>query len=48
MTSLLPGTLPCGPDDAGDLAIHCLDASQPVVEQLAVEETAFSRAVGHD
>jgi multicomponent Na+:H+ antiporter subunit E len=48
MTSLLPGTLPCGPDDEGDLAIHCLDASQPVVEQLAVEETAFSRAVGHD
>jgi multicomponent Na+:H+ antiporter subunit E len=48
MMSLLPGTLPCGPDEEGALAIHCLDVSQPVVEQLAVEETAFSRAVGHD
>jgi multicomponent Na+:H+ antiporter subunit E len=48
MTSLLPGTLPCGPDEEGSLAVHCLDVSQPVVEQLAVEETAFSRAVGHD
>jgi multicomponent Na+:H+ antiporter subunit E len=48
MMSLLPGTLPCGPDEEGALAVHCLDVSQPVVEQLAVEETAFSRAVGHD
>jgi multicomponent Na+:H+ antiporter subunit E len=48
MMSLLPGTLPCGPDEEGGLAVHCLDVSQPVVEQLAVEETAFSRAVGHD
>lgn len=48
MTSLLPGTLPCGPYEEGGLAIHCLDVSQPVVEQLTVEETAFSRAVGHD
>src|SRR6185369_3546633 len=47
MMSLLPGTLPCGPDEEGGLAVHCLDVSQPVVEQLAVEETAFSRAVGH-
>jgi multicomponent Na+:H+ antiporter subunit E len=48
MMSLLPGTLPCGPDEEGGLAVHCLDVSQPVVEQLAVEETAFSRAVDHD
>jgi multicomponent Na+:H+ antiporter subunit E len=48
MMSLLPGTLPCGPDEEGGLAVHCLDVSQPVVEQLAVEETTFSRAVGHD
>jgi multicomponent Na+:H+ antiporter subunit E len=48
ITSLLPGTLPCGPDEEGGLAIHCLDVSQPVVEQLTVEETSFSRAVGHD
>jgi multicomponent Na+:H+ antiporter subunit E len=48
MMSLLPGTLPCGPDEEGGLAVHCLDVSQPVVEQLTVEENAFSRAVGHD
>jgi multicomponent Na+:H+ antiporter subunit E len=48
MMSLLPGTLPCGPDEEGALAIHCLDVSQPVIEQLTAEETAFSRAVGHD
>jgi multicomponent Na+:H+ antiporter subunit E len=48
MMSLLPGTLPCGPDEEGALAIHCLDVSQPVVEQLTVEETMFSRAVDHD
>ena len=48
MMSLLPGTLPCGPDEEGALAIHCLDVSQPVVEQLTAEEAAFSRAVGHD
>jgi multicomponent Na+:H+ antiporter subunit E len=48
MTSLLPGTLPCGPDEAGSVVVHCLDVSQPVVDQLSVEETAFSRAVGHD
>jgi multicomponent Na+:H+ antiporter subunit E len=48
MTSLLPGTLPCGPDEEGALAVHCLDVSQPVVEQLTVEEAMFSRAVSHD
>ena len=48
MMSLLPGTLPCGPDEEGALAVHCLDVSQPVIEQLTAEETAFSRAVGHD
>jgi len=48
MTSLLPGTLPCGPDEEGGLAVHCLDVSQPVVEQLTVEEAAFSQAFGHD
>jgi multicomponent Na+:H+ antiporter subunit E len=48
MMSLLPGTLPCGPDEEGGLAVHCLDVSQPVVEQLTVEENAFSRAIGHD
>jgi multicomponent Na+:H+ antiporter subunit E len=44
--SLLPGTLPCGFDDKGGVAIHCLDVTQPVVEQLAAEEALFTRALG--
>jgi multicomponent Na+:H+ antiporter subunit E len=46
MVSLLPGTLPSGSNDSGGLVIHCLDIGQPVVEQLAVEETLFVRALG--
>lgn len=46
MTSLLPGTLPCGPADDGGLFIHCLDTRQPVAEQLAGEEALFIKAVG--
>lgn len=38
MTSLLPGTLPCGSNDSGDLIIHCLDIEQPVAMQLSEEE----------
>jgi len=45
-TSLLPGTLPCGFDDKGGVAIHCLDVTQPVAEQLAAEEALFTRALG--
>ena len=45
-TSLLPGTLPCGSDEKGGLAIHCLDVTQPVVEQLVAEEALFTRALG--
>lgn len=44
--SLLPGTLPCGPADGNDLAVHCLDVTQPVVEQLATEEALFTRTFG--
>lgn len=36
-TSLLPGTVPCGDRD-GVLVYHCLDVTQPVVEQLWAEE----------
>ena len=39
--SLLPGTLPCGPAEGGGLAIHCLDVTQPVVEQLTAEEVLY-------
>jgi multicomponent Na+:H+ antiporter subunit E len=45
-TSLLPGTLPCGSDEKGELIIHCLDIAQSVVEQLAAEEALFTRALG--
>jgi multicomponent Na+:H+ antiporter subunit E len=44
MASLLPGTLPCGADENGDLVIHCLDVEQPVAEQFAAEEAIFVNA----
>jgi multicomponent Na+:H+ antiporter subunit E len=43
--SLLPGTLPCGAAEDDGLAIHCLDVTQPVVEQLAVEEALCSQTL---
>ena len=46
LTSLLPGTLPCGSDEEGSLLIHCLDVAQPVVEQLKEEEVLFVRVLG--
>ena len=46
MTSLLPGTLPSGPDESGGLAIHCLDVGQPVATQLAAEEALLRHALG--
>lgn len=46
MTSLVPGTLPCGPDEEGNLVIHCLDVAQPVTDQMAAEEAVFVRAFG--
>lgn len=45
ITSLMPGTLPCG--DAGDtIEFHCLDTGQPVAEQLAEEERRLAKALG--
>jgi multicomponent Na+:H+ antiporter subunit E len=46
MTSLLPGTLPSGPDGSGGLVVHCLDEAQPVAEQLAAEEALLISALG--
>jgi multicomponent Na+:H+ antiporter subunit E len=46
LTSLLPGTLPSGPDATGAIVVHCLDASQPVAAQLAAEEAALIQAFG--
>jgi multicomponent Na+:H+ antiporter subunit E len=45
-SSLLPGTLPVGPDDGGTLLVHCLDVGQPVPGQMAEAETRFLRASG--
>jgi multicomponent Na+:H+ antiporter subunit E len=47
LTSLLPGTVPIGEED-GHFVYHCLDVDQPVVSELAAEEAALSRALGHD
>jgi len=46
MASLLPGTLPCGTDDQGNIVIHCLDLEEPVAEQYAAEEALFTRTLG--
>ena len=46
VSSLLPGTLPSGPDVSGGLSIHCLDVSQPVARQLAEEEALFVGCLG--
>lgn len=44
ITSMLPGTVPCDEED-GELVYHCLDTSQPVVEQLWEEERRLARAL---
>ena len=41
ITSLLPGTVPCGEED-GVLVYHCLDTTQPVVAQLSDEESRLA------
>lgn len=48
VTSLMPGTMPCG-EENGVLIYHCLDISQPVVEELWAEEELMARAItaGH-
>ncbi|SHL01835.1 multisubunit sodium/proton antiporter, MrpE subunit [Bradyrhizobium lablabi] len=46
IVSLLPGTLPCGSAEGDGLSIHCLDITQPVVEQLAAEETLCTQTLG--
>ncbi len=46
MTSLLPGTLPCGRSGNDAIVVHCLDVTQPVADQLAAEEAVFVQALG--
>jgi multicomponent Na+:H+ antiporter subunit E len=44
ISSLMPGTLPCG-EDGDEIIFHCLDVGQPIVEQLAAEEMVLARAL---
>lgn len=46
ITSLMPGTLPCGAADGNGLTIHCLDVTQPVLEQLSAEEALCIQTLG--
>lgn len=41
--SLMPGTVPTGTDENGELLVHCLDVGQPVAAQLTAEEALFAR-----
>jgi len=44
IASLMPGSVPS--DETRDtIEFHCLDTSQPVVEQLAAEERAYAKAL---
>ena len=44
--SLMPGTLPVTAEAGGTLLIHCLDAGQPIAQQMADEEARFIRMLG--
>lgn len=44
ITSLLPGSVPAGDSD-GVLVYHCLDTTQPVVEELWEEERLLTKAL---
>ena len=46
LMSLLPGTVPIGPDESGALLIHCLDTTQPVTDQLSAEEALLAQVMG--
>ncbi len=44
ITSLMPGSVPAG-DGPDTIEFHCLDASQPVAEQMAEEERLLAKAL---
>jgi multicomponent Na+:H+ antiporter subunit E len=48
LSSLMPGTLPTGSNENGELLIHCLDVTHPVAANLAAEETMFTKVLGRD
>jgi multicomponent Na+:H+ antiporter subunit E len=47
LTSLLPGTVPAG-EENGHIVYHCLDVTQPILDDLAAEEAALVRALYND
>lgn len=48
LTSLAPGTLPAGLDDAGAIVVHCLDVGRPVASALAADEQLLTHALGRE
>jgi len=44
ITSLMPGTLPCG-ESQGTIEYHCLDVEQPVAAQMAQDERRYAGAI---
>jgi multicomponent Na+:H+ antiporter subunit E len=46
ITGLLPGTVPCGEDDSGEIVYHVLDVGQDVPAQLAAEEARLAGPLG--
>jgi multicomponent Na+:H+ antiporter subunit E len=48
LSSLLPGTLPTGLDEGGELLIHCLDIGQPAVAEMTAEELLLIRALAKE
>lgn len=47
LTSVVPGTLSLGTDRDGTLVYHCLDVSQPVADDLAIDETLLIETLGN-
>jgi multicomponent Na+:H+ antiporter subunit E len=46
LASVVPGTLPCGPNEDGACVIHCLDVDEPVLQQMRAEEELLGEALG--
>lgn len=46
VSSMVPGTLPCGPAGGGAILVHCLDTEAPVASQMKDDEAHFARAIG--
>ena len=44
ITSLMPGTLPCGEGER-TIEYHCLDVGQPVAAQMTEDERRYAPAI---